>query len=496
MSAPPATGAAAPVVHPPGFRRRRTINWLLAGTMYAFFYMARYNFAAINARLADLFGWTNIQLGVISSTCSLVYGVSVFLNGPLADKIGGRRAILIGAAGSAVFNLLFGFSHLFLGQPAVWAGEDKARHVVTEAQIQMGMSGSNVIAILAVLWAFNYYFQSFGALSIVKINAAWFHVRERGFFSGIFGILIRLGLILAFYGSPFIMSVLPWQWVFWIPAMMLIGLFVANLIILRNTPEEAGFTELETGDESAEEKATPATLKTVLKKVFGNPTMWTIALASMMIGFVRKSVIDEWWPKYFVNVWGADAKHLNTFTPYLVATWGIAIAGIIGGMTFGWISDHVFNGRRAPVIVFGFLGQAAVLLLFGLAEYPFAGSNGAPTRLAGPVAAALFLVILSFFVNGAHGMVGGAASMDFGGKKAAATAAGLFDGMQYIAGSVVGVALGGILDKWGWGVWPFAPVPFALFGALVMRRLWHALPGGSHGAPAPVAAAAKPAEGD
>src|SRR5215471_18575082 len=126
----------------PGFRQRRALNWVLAGLMYALFYMARYNFAAINARLADLFGWTNLKIGVVSAVATWVYGISVFFNGPLADKIGGRRAILIGASGAAIFNILFGCMHLVLGAPAVWAGEDKARHVVTQAQIQFGMTGS------------------------------------------------------------------------------------------------------------------------------------------------------------------------------------------------------------------------------------------------------------------------------------------------------------------------------------------------------------------
>ena len=100
------------VAHSTEFRRRRRLNWILAGTMYAFFYMARYNFAAMSALLADNFGWTNTELGYFSSVGALVYGLSVFLNGPLADRIGGRRAILIGAAGTAVFNVLFG-----LGEP-------------------------------------------------------------------------------------------------------------------------------------------------------------------------------------------------------------------------------------------------------------------------------------------------------------------------------------------------------------------------------------------
>ena len=78
--------------------------------------------------------------------------------------------------------------------------------------------------------------------------------------------------------------------------------------------------------------------------------------------------------------------------------------------------------------------------------------------------------------------------MDFGGKKAAATAAGLFDGMQYIAGSVVGVGMGKLLDAYGWGIWQFAPIPFALVGAALMSRLWRALPGSHLGAPVKIEA--------
>ncbi|HVY49278.1 MAG TPA: MFS transporter [Minicystis sp.] len=467
--------------HPPGFRNRRTLNWLLAGTMYAFFYMARYNFAAANARLSEIFGWSNAQIGIIDSATSLVYGAAVFLNGPLADRIGGRRAILIGAAGTALFNLLFGFGHLFLGAPAVWAGEGAARHVVTPAEVQLGMTGTTVLAFFAVVWAFNFYFQSYGALSIVKINAAWFHLRERGFFSGIFGILIRAGLVLAFTGCPFLMHHLPWQWVFWIPAACVAVLFVLNLLFVRNTPGEAGYPDLDTGDGSAAEPAGPVTLSDVLKKVVASSTMWTIALASMMIGFVRRSVVDSWWPKYFVNVHHADAKALSDFVPYEIAAWGIAIAGIAGGLVFGYLSDNLFHGRRAPVVVIGFLGMAVLLVAFGVL-----GAAG-----AGPFAAAFSLVALSFFVNGAHGMVGGAASMDFGGKKAAATAAGLFDGMQYIAGAFVGYGVGRLIDRAGWGAWPFAPVPFALAGAALMSRLWNAVPGRSHHG-----AAATPADAD
>ena len=88
---------------------------------------------------------------------------------------------------------------------------------------------------------------------------------------------------------------------------------------------------------------------------------------------------------------------------------------------------------------------------------------------------------LSFCVNGAHGMIGGAASMDFGGRKAAATAAGLFDGMQYLAGAFVGLGVGYITTTWGWGPWHWAPIPFALLGAVLMMTIWTAVPKGRAG---------------
>ena len=62
--------------------------------------------------------------------------------------------------------------------------------------------GHPSVTALTLLFALNMYFQSFGAVSIVKVNASWFHLRERGTFGGIFGILISLGLYFAFDWAP------------------------------------------------------------------------------------------------------------------------------------------------------------------------------------------------------------------------------------------------------------------------------------------------------
>jgi OPA family glycerol-3-phosphate transporter-like MFS transporter len=66
--------------------------------------------------------------------------------------------------------------------------------------------------------------------------------------------------------------------------------------------------------------------------------------------------------------------------------------------------------------------------------------------------------------------------MDFGGKRAAATAAGLFDGMQYVGGSFTGYGLGLLLQKFGWGAWGPSMIGFAALGAVFMLVLWNARP--------------------
>jgi OPA family glycerol-3-phosphate transporter-like MFS transporter len=471
--------------HTQAFRERRAVNWMSLGMLYAFFYATRYNFAAAAPRMAVPLGWKNTELGVFEMMMPLVYGLAVVFNGPLADRIGGKKAFLFGAVGVTVMNVLFGMASFAVISPAVWSGDaGAAAHVVTPAVLGFGLSSGMLLTLMAIVWGVNGYFQSFGALSIVKVNAQWFHVRERGTFAGVFGVLIRFGLLLAFQGVPLIFLWFPWQYAFWIPGLCVAVFFLINLKWMQNSPKDAGLGEFDTGDDADPTDVAP-TIAEILRKVFASRTMWIIAGGSMMVGFVRRSVVDAWWPKYFVDEFlepryrlidpmhakDLAAKALVSYPPYIIATWGIALAGIAGGFAFGITSDRRFGGRRAPVIAFGFLGMAALLGLFAVSD----------ALNLGPTVAACCLVVLSFCVNGAHGMIGGAASMDFGGRKAAASAAGLFDGMQYLAGAFVGLGVGYITANWGWGPWHWAPIPFALIGALLMMRIWNVLPKGRGG---------------
>jgi OPA family glycerol-3-phosphate transporter-like MFS transporter len=146
----------------------------------------------------------------------------------------------------------------------------------------------------------------------------------------------------------------------------------------------------------------------------------------------------------------------------------VVIAGIAGAFFAGTLSDWVFKGRRPPMAFVGyFLIMCSLYVVYK-----------APSMEA--VIGAF--IVNSFAISIVHSMLSGTASMDFGGKKAAGTAVGLFDGMQYVGGSFVGLGMGWMLEKYGWESWGISMIGFAIAAGIMMLFLWNARPKSKSGA--------------
>ena len=96
----------------PAFRLRRFLNWFPLGLTYAAMYMGRYNFNIVKNDIGAWYHLDKAQMGLIASAGFWTYGLAVAFNGPLADRFGGRKAILIGSIGAAAVNLAIGFMFL------------------------------------------------------------------------------------------------------------------------------------------------------------------------------------------------------------------------------------------------------------------------------------------------------------------------------------------------------------------------------------------------
>jgi OPA family glycerol-3-phosphate transporter-like MFS transporter len=439
--------AAVPLPAPPikapdhsaAFKKRRVANWLVLGLTYSTMYMGRYNFGLVNKALSVKYGLDTEQIGWIISIASLVYGLSAIFNGPIADRIGGRKAMLIGVFGGAVFNVAFGLG----------------------AYLGLVDSKTLLIGYFATMWALNNYFQSYSALSLIKVNASWFHITERGRFSAIFGSMIQSGRFGILILGGILVARAPWQWVFFVPAAMMAMMGVLTYFVVQDSPEKAGQSAFDTQDASSSYTG-KVDFAYVARLVFTNPVTLTIAAAEFCTGVVRKG-FEEWFPRYM-------QEHLHLATDSSVFQKGtvtVVLAGIAGAFAAGYASDMLFQNRRPPVALIGYVLQVCALITLSIAP-------------------STTLIILAFLVNSfavsmVHSMLSGTASMDFGGKKAAATAAGMFDGMQYVGGALAGYPLGWIIRNYGWGKWGPSMAVFSFIGICLMATLWNARPKGSGG---------------
>jgi OPA family glycerol-3-phosphate transporter-like MFS transporter len=384
----PSSDGSAPA-HSDAFRLRRFINWFPLGLAYAFLYMGRYNLTV--AKSAFL---SNEDYGFVNGIGAMTYGFAFLLNGPLTDRVGGKRAMLTAVFGAGVMNLLLGF---YLGH-----GDLSAPRLP-----------------LALLYAGNMYFQSFGAVAVIKVNSSWFHVRERGGFSGIFGTMISSGIFLAFTVNGWILKAAGQgagaaQWVFFAPAMLLVAIGVIELVVLRDRPALAGHADFDTGDAIIADDGERVSVWAIMWRIVTNPIVLTIAMIEFCTGLLRRSVQD--WLGPFTNdrlvlpgthwlVYGRPVETMGLYigigavagvilflaarrlrgrargtlysigtlaflAPFTLAGWGgiLFVAGVIGGNVAGWISDLFFQSRRAPVAgaLYLMMFVAAALMYFTL----------------------------------------------------------------------------------------------------------------------------------
>ena len=463
------------VTHSSAFRMRRVLNWLPLGLTYAFLYWGRYNLKVsqhVFEEMTNALGeqlMTSASFATIFGVGTAVYGCAFVINGPLTDRIGGKRAILIGAGGAAVANMLMGVLTLIVHTKASGAA----------------FVGTNFVTLFSIIYACNMYFQSFGAVSIVKVNAPWFHVRERGVFGAIFGILISLGIYFAFDWSNLIVKLFGQDpeattapgrlhWVFMAPALALVVFWVIDLFLVKDTPGKAGLEDFDTADASSGDDGPRMPVVQVFKKMLTNKVVMTIASVEFCSGFLRQAIMQ--WGRTF-------AKHtdgtLHLRDTFVFQNWGLMLccAGIMGGVVAGVISDHMFKSRRGPVatILYGGMLVGGIILTF-IYTTPAVG---------------WLVVLMSLCVIGVHGMLSGTASMDFGGRKNVGVVVGIIDGFVYAGTAVMSLTYGALLPKGelvngaitgastnpaNWNVWPIAMIPVALIGLVLATRVWNAKP--------------------
>ena len=136
------------------------------------------------------------------------------------------------------------------------------------------------------------------------------------------------------------------------------------------------------------------------------------------------------------------------------------VAGCLGMLCAGWISDKFFKSRSQQVcaIEMGLVTVCLVILHF------IKDDNN-------PILFLTMLAIAGFFLYGPQALLGVVASNQ-ATKKAASSAVGLIGLMSYVSTIFTGFGLGWFSDHFGWGPLFLLMTGVSVLGTLLIATLW------------------------
>jgi OPA family glycerol-3-phosphate transporter-like MFS transporter len=392
-----------------------TVTLLVAG--YSGYYLCRSNFSVVMPLLVeDLAGRgidpnsARVTLGSIASLGVLAYAIGKFFGGGLADYLGGRRNFLGGMGGSILFTVLFSLSG---GIPA-----------------------------FTLAWMGNRAIQSLGWAGMVKITSKWFSFKNYGTVMAIISLSYLFGDALARqFMAALIDAGFGWRGVFHVGAGVLFVLLVLCLFLLRESPIDIGSPEAQAnpgnlfgnGAGDAEQDRTESSSAFAFLMHFLRSPAFLLVCALSLGTTILRETFNLWTPTYFTQAAGmsvAQAASASSLFPFL---------GGVSVVLCGWLSDRLGRSGRAALMFAGLLLSTVALFMMGLGSAQ--GSHLLPVVL---------VALVAFLTIGPYSFLGGAISLDFGGKKGSGTASGLIDGVGYLGGVLSGDSMARVSVRYGW----------------------------------------------
>jgi len=286
----------------------------------------RASFGVFQIPIANEFGWLRAEFSLAIAIQNLFWGIGQPLFGAIGEKIGDRKAIILG-----------GIAYAFGLVTSSWSITPEA-HQAWNMAIGFGIAGT-----------------SFGVILAVVGRAASDENRSMAL-----AIATAAGSAGQVVGAPFaewLLTMMPWQMVF----VVFAAIILASLLILplMRTPERASRAELE------------ESMGTVLKRAFRDPSYGLIFLGFFSCGY-QLAFITAHFPALVTELCGpiAPGSMLHsigvTTTSALgaVAIGVIGLANIAGTLAAGWAGKRYTKKYLLAGIYTGRTILAAAFFLF------------------------------------------------------------------------------------------------------------------------------------
>lgn len=366
------------------FRKHR-LRVMLAITLgYGFIYTCRLGLSIVKKPLIDGGIFSVEELGYIGAALFYGYAMGKLLNGFAADHFRPRIFFTAAIFISAVINLFMGFSTL--------------------------------LVLSVVLWFLNGWFQGMAAPSAVISISNWFTIHERGRTYGVWSASHAIGEGITFYAIAAVVAAFGWQYGFITPGILCIGVAAWVWSFLRDAPTTMGLPTVDDWKGEATEPLQPANTWHSQKAIFGIGAIWVIAAASALM-YVTRYAINSWGVLYLQEIRGYSLLDAGFFM--FINT----LAGIVGSIAYGFLSDNVFDARRPPAnLIFAVVEVLALLVIF------YGPANN-------------FVLALAFAVYGAAlsglvASVGGLFAVDIAPRQATGAAMGFVGVFSYLGAGI------------------------------------------------------------
>jgi len=413
------------------YRRWQTRVLIFSIFGYALFYFVRKNLGVAMPFMSSDLGITKEQLGLFLTLHGVIYGVSKFLNGFLADRANAAVCMATALLASALLNLWFGFS--------------------------------SIVVAFGVIWMLNGWFQGMGFPPCARLMANWFPPKQLATKFPIWNISHNVGSIGIVLLCGFLVSgtlfAPNWRLCFFVPAAIAIVVAILLWFMLPDTPPSVGLPEFEGTHVDLPEKESHEDFKAfVFHQVFCNKYIWVLSMANFFVYTIRYAVFD-WGPTMLL-----EAKHIQIMhAAWMIA--GFEAFGAMGALLGGWITDRFLGGRAARAcVIYMALAGVSVLLLWKI-------QTQSELLITG------LLCATGFFVYGPQCLLA-IACMNLATKRAAATAVGLTSIFGYASTVLSGWGLGFVVQHYGWNAGFVGLVGCAVIGTLLFVACW---PAKAHG---------------
>lgn len=286
--------------------RLRWVVFALASSAFWLSFFHRISPAAIAAELQESFGIGAAMLGTLAATYYIIYTAMQVPTGVLNDTLGPRRVLTAGCLIAGIGSLLFG------------AADSVSVALVGRTLVGLGVSVAFV--------------------SMLKLNANWFHERRFATAAGLGGFIGLTGALAAATPLAWLVTRVTWGSVFIGVGCVSLILAAAIWLFVRDQPTGPKMAAAGAPAEASLERWYHG-----LARVARNQATWPGFWVCFGMSGSYMTFVGLWAVPYLVHAHGMSAVEATQHTSLMVISLAITQAGV------GVVSDRL--GRRRPLIL-------------------------------------------------------------------------------------------------------------------------------------------------